>query len=170
LDHSYLIVDYDRNNFSVSQALCPDTNVPQELVTILPPSEHGSSYSMSTATIAGTAIGAVIGVIILLGIAFLTRRKWLPKTLKESNEYQQPGFAKPELDSTAVDGSKMHLDPTSHSDGNFYGSDIHRESSGHYEVMGDVRPLAELPGPSSAANLPSELSGSRVYRTEYELP
>jgi hypothetical protein len=166
-------VDYDRNNFSVSQALFPDTNVPQELVTILPPSDQGSSHSMSTAAIVGIAVGAVVGVIILLGIAFLTRRKWLPKTLKDSNEYQQPDFAKPELESKAVDGSKKHLVPTSHSVGNFYDGDINRESSGQHEVMGDIRPPTELPGPNSAAELPSDLFGPRVYRNldgRHELP
>lgn len=189
LNYSYLIVDYDRNNFSVSQALFPDTNVPQELVTILPPSEQGSSHSMSATAIAGIAVGAVAGVIILLGIASFTRPRWRPKTPKVSDEYHQLGFAKPELDSTALDIAKPELDPTAHSNGNFDDGDINREQSGahhnglveagynqflipelhasdkiQHEVMGDVRPVAELP---------SDMSGPRVFRKldgRYELP
>jgi hypothetical protein len=195
---SYLIVDYDRNNFSVSRALFPDTNVHQELVTILPPSEQGSSHSMNTAAIAGIAVGAVAGVIILLGIAFFTKRRWRPKTAKDSDEYHQPGVAKPELDSTALDFARKNLDPTAHSDSNFYGGDINREPSYphhkglaeagcneilipeihaankiRHEIMGDVRLAAELSGPSAVAELPSDLSGPRVFRNldgRYELP
>jgi hypothetical protein len=40
-------------------------------------------------------------------------------------------------------------------------------------VIGDVRPAVELSEPSAAAELPSNLSGPRVYRTLdawYELP
>lgn len=197
LDDSYLIVDYDRSNFSVSQALFPDTNVPQELVTILPPSGQGSSHSMSTAAIAGVAVGGVAGVIFLLGIAFFTRRRWWPKTHKVSDEYHQPGAEKPELDSTALDVAKKNFDPTAHSDGNFNGGDINRNSGGahdkglveadcngilipelhatdktQHEVMGDVRPAVELSGATSAAE-PNDLSGPRVFRTldgRYELP
>jgi hypothetical protein len=177
LDGSYLIVDYDRNNFSVSQALFPDTNVPQELVTILAPSEHGSSHAMSTAAIAGIAVGAVAGVIILLGIAFLTRRRWLPKTLKDSNECHQPGVTKPELDPTTAGSSKTHLGPTSglvEAGGNeILIPEFHATEKIQHEVMGDVRPMAELSGPSATAELPSNLSERRVYRAvdgRYELP
>jgi hypothetical protein len=97
----------------VSQALFPDTNVPQELVTIFAPSEHGSSDAMSTVAIVGIAVGAAVGLIILLGIAFLIGRRWLPKTPRDSNEYHQSGVAKPELDSMPVGNSKKRLDSKS---------------------------------------------------------
>jgi hypothetical protein len=198
LGDSYLIVDYDRNNFSVSQALFPDTDVPQELVTILPPSGQGSSHSLSTADMAGIAVGAVAGVIILLGIAFFTRRRWWPKTPKRSEEHHQPDFAKPELDSTVLDVPNRGLNATAHYNGNFYKGDIEREPSGahhkglaeagcndipipelhapdkiQHEVMGDVRPLAELSGPSMATELSSDFSQPgfhRIHDGRHELP
>jgi hypothetical protein len=176
LDDSYLIVDYDRNNFSVSQALFPDTNVPQELVAILPPSKHGSSHAMSTAATAGKAVGAATGVIILLGIAFLTGRRWLPKTLRGSNEYHQPGVAKPELDSMAVDNSKRYLDPKAvlveAGCDEIIIPELHATKTIQHEAMGDEIPVAELSGPSPVVELPSSLSGPNVYRnldSRYEL-
>jgi hypothetical protein len=176
LGDSYLIVDYDRNNFSVSQALFPDTNVPQELVTIFAPSEHGSSHAMSTAAIAGIVVGAAIGVIILLGIAFLTRRRWLPKTLKDFNEYHQPGIAKPELDSMAVDNSKRRLDPRSGlveaGCNEIIIPELHTTETIQHEAMGGERPLVELSGSRAMVELPSCLPGPNVYHAldgRYEL-
>jgi hypothetical protein len=135
---------------------------------------------MSTAAIAGIVVGVVAGIINLLGIAFFIRRRWRPKTLKVSDEYHQPGAVKPELDSKALDVAKKDLDSTAHSNGNFYGGnmkrlipELHATNKIQHNVMGDVRPAAELSGPSAAAELPNDLSGPRAFRTlngRYELP
>lgn len=171
LDDSYLIVDYDRNNFSVSQALFPDTNVPQELVTILAPSERGSSHAMSTAAIVSIAVGAAVSVTIFLGNAFLTGRRWPRITLKDSNEYHQPGVVKPELDSMAVDNSKRYLDPKSGlvevGCNEIIIPELHATKTIQQETIRDERPVPELSGQSAAAELPSGLSGPRLYYTLY---
>jgi hypothetical protein len=175
---SYLIVDYDRNNFSVSQALFPDTNVPQELVAILPPSEHGSSHAMGPAAIAGIAVGAAAGVIILLGIAFLIRQRWLAKARKDSNEYHQPDIAKTELESIAIDNSEKRSNPIAKTELDSIAVDnsekrsnptlglveapgnetiipeFHATRTIQHEAMGDERPVAELPGQNMVAELP----------------
>jgi hypothetical protein len=185
---SYLIVDYDRNNFSVSQALFPDTNVPQELVAILPPSEHGSSHAMGAGAIAGIAVGAAASVIFLLGIAFLIRRRWLARALKDSNEHpqpgiaktelnsnehhqsgiaktelgsnehHQPGIAKTELDSIAVDNSEKCSNPrlglVEAPCNETIIPEFHATKTIQHEAMGDERPVAELPGQITVAELP----------------
>ena len=151
---------------------------------------------MSTAAIASIAVGGVAGVIFLLGIAFFTRGRWWPKTHKVSDEHDRPGTEKAELDSTALDVAKKNFDPTAHSDGNFYGGNINRNSAHdkgsveadcngilipelhttdktQHKVMGNIRPAVELSGPTAAAELPNGLAGPRVFRTLdgwYELP
>lgn len=91
--HRYLIVDYDRNNFSVSQAVFPDTNVPQQLVTILPPSEKG----LAKGAIIGVVVGALVFIALIAGLLYLTRRKWMPGTRNENITTWEPVETKPEL-------------------------------------------------------------------------
>ena len=153
----------------MSQALFPDTNVPQELVTIFAPFEHDSSHAMSTAAVVGIAVGVVAPVIILLGIAYLTRRRWLPKTSEDSKEYHPPGVAKAELDCTAVDDSQKHVDPTS----GLVEADCDETLIPGPHAAEFRRPTAELSGPSATAELPSDLPGPRVHCSpdgRYELP
>jgi hypothetical protein len=176
---SYLIVDYDRNNFSVSQALFPDTNVPQDLVAILPPLEHGSSHALGTGAIVGIAVGAAVGVIILVGIAFLIWRRWLAKAVKDSNEDHQPDVAKTELESMAVDNSEKCSSPIANTELDSIAVDnsekhsnprlglveapcnesvipeFHATKTLPHEAMGDERLVAELPG-STVAELPGD--------------
>ncbi|CAI6261844.1 unnamed protein product [Periconia digitata] len=78
LQEAYLVVDYERSNFSISQATYADPAPPANLVTISPPSTSESSSSgLSSGAIAGIVIGIVA---VLIGIAvavilFLRRRR-----------------------------------------------------------------------------------------------
>ncbi|KAK0100581.1 hypothetical protein ONS95_007039 [Cadophora gregata] len=91
LQEAYVIADYERKNFSVSQALFPPTSLAASLTAIVPPGTPGSgndTNSTSTDTsssskksglgagaIAGIAIGAV-AALALIGLAvFLWNRK-----------------------------------------------------------------------------------------------
>lgn len=76
LQEAYVVADYDRQNFSVSQALFPSTSVAQNLAAIEAP-EGGSSIQrqrgISKSAIAGTVIGAVVALTVCLAFLFWYR-------------------------------------------------------------------------------------------------
>ncbi|KAK5131495.1 hypothetical protein LTR08_000889 [Meristemomyces frigidus] len=73
LQEVYIIADYERRNFSISQAVFPSASEPQQLVAILPPGstlkDKGSSV-LSGGAIAGIVIGAVIVLSLILAVLF----------------------------------------------------------------------------------------------------
>jgi hypothetical protein len=82
LQETYLIVDYERANFSIAQAVFPDPLPAAEIVTIQPASSSSlssssSSTSLSTGAIAGIAAGGAVLLIILIAalIFFLRHRR-----------------------------------------------------------------------------------------------
>ncbi|KAF2465853.1 acid protease, partial [Lindgomyces ingoldianus] len=82
LQEAYLIVDYERANFSISQAVFPDPLPAAKVVTIAPPSSTSKSPSSSnksplgTGAIAGIAAGgAVLLLIVIAGAIILYRRR-----------------------------------------------------------------------------------------------
>lgn len=82
---AYVIADYDRSNFSVSQALFPQ-NTPAQIKAIYPPGQDTASSSSSSSTglgggaIAGIVVGAVVGVaLIAAAVFFLVRRRRVQK-------------------------------------------------------------------------------------------
>lgn len=77
LQEAYVIADYERQNFTVAQALFPSTSQDQELKAILPPSSsvEKEGSSLSAGAIAGIAVGAVVLVAaIIIGILLLRRK------------------------------------------------------------------------------------------------
>ena len=66
--YSYLIVDYDRSNFSVSQALFPDPSIEQNLVLIYPPGNDNTSLTSPTSSTSDNKSGhhLQIGVIVAI--------------------------------------------------------------------------------------------------------
>lgn len=70
LQEAYVIADYERKNFSVSQALFPSTSVQQNLVAIHAPdsTESATGQLMSTGTVAGIIV-AVAAVLCICGLA-----------------------------------------------------------------------------------------------------
>lgn len=80
LQQAYVIADYERSNFSVSQALFPSTGVPQHLVPLLPPGAAASApvahRGLSPGAIAGATIGAIIAVLILALVGFICFRRY----------------------------------------------------------------------------------------------
>jgi hypothetical protein len=77
LQEAYLVVDFERQNFTVGQAIFPDPAPSSRIVTISSPSTtHKSSSSISTGAIAGIAVGAAVIVLGLVALFFfLTRKK-----------------------------------------------------------------------------------------------
>ncbi|KAJ4369180.1 hypothetical protein N0V83_006264 [Neocucurbitaria cava] len=79
LQEAYLIVDYERANFTVAQAVFPDPLPSANVVTINPPnsklSNGNKSSGLSTGAIAGIAVGAAILLLSLAALAFFFFRR-----------------------------------------------------------------------------------------------
>jgi hypothetical protein len=86
LQEAYLMVDYERGNFTVAQTVWPDPLPAANIITIQPPgasSTNSSSSGLSTAAVAGIAVGAgVLIVAVLIGFFFFWRRRRVTKAQK----------------------------------------------------------------------------------------
>jgi Eukaryotic aspartyl protease len=178
LQQAYLIVDYDRNNFSVSQAVFPDTGIAEHRIPILDPSslnETANSASsapsrgdgkLSTAAIAGIVIGVIVAILIAAAatILYFQRRKLrLRRQFEEeakATEQQQP-FEKSELDAKDPEVKS----PTELS------SEVEKA-----ELAGSTQHVRELSGKDARVEaggdetLSQEMPGSGVYTAELESP
>lgn len=77
LQEAYLIVDYERANFTVAPAAFPDPLPAANILTIFPPNPIGSSTSsgLGKAAIVGIAVGCVAAVLLFTAGAFWFRRR-----------------------------------------------------------------------------------------------
>ncbi|TKA70728.1 hypothetical protein B0A55_07562 [Friedmanniomyces simplex] len=78
LQEAYVIADYERHNFSVSQALFPPNQSPQQLVAIDPPGAgvEGHHQRLSTGAIAGIVVAAIgILALCIAGTLWLVRHR-----------------------------------------------------------------------------------------------
>jgi hypothetical protein len=82
LQEAYLIVDYERANFTVAQAVFPDPLPASNVVTIKSPSDSSatqappSSSGLGTGAIVGIVIGAIAAlVLVILGVFFFRKRR-----------------------------------------------------------------------------------------------
>lgn len=86
LQEAYLIVDYERANFTVAQATFPDPLPAAQVVTIHPPTGDKTNNGSSSSSLgAGAIAGIVVGVVVflaLLGLAAFFLRKRRQNTRK----------------------------------------------------------------------------------------
>jgi hypothetical protein len=77
LQEAYVIADYERRNFSVSQALFPSTSVVSKLVAVAPPGSKSDSPGiiLDRGAIAGAVIGPVVLIIAIVGAFFWVKRR-----------------------------------------------------------------------------------------------
>ena len=162
---AYVVADYERYNFKVFQASIPDSSTSQKIVSILPPGAE--QKRMSTAAIAGVAVGASVFITIVLVGGFLWRKR-RSRSKDEPEESPKPSgkdnsdeYFKPEL-SASQERYEMPadpIDPWQQLDGvekHEMPSDSHlnllRELSDNekkHELatsIHDAKPLPELPG------------------------
>ena len=107
LQDAYVIADYDRNNFSVSQAIFPNISNTQHIVAIRRPDDslHTHHRKLSTGGIVGTAIAGV-ALITLLGtiIAYSIHKRVKNRSIKHSpsapTTTEDREFRKGELENT----------------------------------------------------------------------
>lgn len=84
LQEAYLTVDWERQNFSISECLFTE-NMQQTLVAIQSPSDTPSSGGSSTGRTVGIAVGVVVGVVVIAAAigAFLWKKR---QTKRESEK------------------------------------------------------------------------------------
>lgn len=120
LQEAYVIADYERHNFSVSQALFPSTSVSANLVAIHPPSNDNGTNTNTTSTITtkkgGLKAGAIAGIAIagVATLAFVAIAALLwSKKKKTRHEMADTGVPRPEGQEpthAVVDAAKPELD------------------------------------------------------------
>jgi hypothetical protein len=136
LQEAYVIADYERHNFSISQILFPSTSVAANLVAIHPPGHETNDTTNITATstkrglqtgaIAGIAIAGVATLALVAIAALLWRRKKKRHELADTSVQRPagqehthnavdltPDAAKPELegDKSIHEMTEQHLVP-----------------------------------------------------------
>jgi len=91
-------VDYDWNDFSVSQALFPDMEVAQNLVAIDPPTANSLRHALSTPLIVGVSCAAVALVGLIAVLPIFTLRKGRTRVCVKLENDSQASFTKPDGD------------------------------------------------------------------------
>ncbi len=110
LQEAYLTVDWERQNFSISECLFSE-NMQQDLVAIQSPSEATKSGGSSTGKTVGIAVGVVVGVLIIVVAAGVYLwRKHKAKLEKEQEEEARRREAEKDMHNQQAQGFKTELD------------------------------------------------------------
>lgn len=170
----YLIVDYERSNFSVSQAIFLE-NAQQNLVPIRsindtsqnitvtknnPPSRPAASHKLSSGTIVGIVIAVVISCILVLGaIFFVIRRRRRDRERLKAEEEARNATTKPELDAMVKPVVGELYSPHGEADSReAFKPDLEMEGSKPMSILdAKNRRLVEVEGTTGGA----EMEGSR---------
>ncbi len=150
LQEAYLIVDYERANFTIAPAVFPDPLPAANVVTITSPNDKAKG-STSSGLGAGAIAGIVIAAVVLIGLAIIgaiwfrkrrssTKRHELAgKQLAESNQNLTTSFKSPEpqevggtplteLDSPYVNHTSQPQDQKTVINANSEPQELHAES------------------------------------------
>jgi hypothetical protein len=93
LQEAYVVADYDRRNFSVSQAVVPSRDTTSNIVAIEFSGEamsgHGTDDGgqLSTGTLAGIVVGGVAALVLIIAAFLLIRRLFSRSDLEQHPEY-----------------------------------------------------------------------------------
>lgn len=168
LQEAYLVVDWDRSNFTISPA-SQRSNRTRDIVAIFPPLENKSSTALSTGAIVGIVIGAVIVLVIPIAFLWWKRRRprERPKEEVPTNTTQPPSewpqekkIAEIEPDPQELNsGDAIHPEAMSTP---LY--ELHQEEARHQLIAEPVRfeLAAETVGPELEAE--PEEGAHRLYR------
>ena len=168
LQEAYLVVDWDRSNFTISPA-AQRSNRTRDIVSILPPLENKSSTALGTGAIVGIVIGAA--VVLVIPVAFLWWKRRRPRerpkeevptdTTQPPSEWpQEKKIAEIEPDPQELNsGDVIHPEAMSTP---LY--ELHQEEARHQLIAEPVRfeLAAETVGPELEAE--SEEGAHRLYR------
>ncbi|KAK4996334.1 hypothetical protein LTR66_004035 [Elasticomyces elasticus] len=92
LQGAYVIADYDRQNFTISQALFPPTSVQQKLVAICAPGNEAACRGPGAALSKGAIAGIVVGAIIILCL-FIAGFIWIARNRRKRRRQQAAAIA-----------------------------------------------------------------------------
>ncbi len=151
LQNAYLIADFERSNFSVSQALLPESSTSQNLVSILPPANltlisETADESLRGGEIAGIVIGVAATVIgVACFVAWLLRkRRRKERADTDGTEVHRPQLFK-RLRKPKLEGDEPTTTRT--------GKEIEMDAQlTRYELPNTTR--HELPSPKPLTELP----------------
>ncbi|KAI4251828.1 MAG: hypothetical protein LQ352_004636 [Teloschistes flavicans] len=158
LQEAYIIADYERRNFSVSQCSW-NQNAPHNLIAIQSPENQaasGNEHHLSLATVAGTVIGSV-AVVFALGLAvwvlYIRRRHVKQPRLKFGETSDDGAGTSGEMTTT---GDPIEVDGLS-----FPGYEIDGKA-GHGPELGD----SAVAGQELEAALGREVEASHAWPAE----
>ncbi|KAL8634742.1 MAG: hypothetical protein Q9228_007686, partial [Teloschistes exilis] len=158
LQEAYIIADYERRNFSVSQ--CSWTGkAPQDLIAIQSPENgaaSGKRHHLSPATIAGTVIGS-IAVAAALGLA-----TWVLYVRRRRVKQPRPMSGKTSDDGAGTSGELTTTENPVEVDGVSFPWHEIGEKAGHGSELGDDA----VAGQELEAETGRELDASHVWPTE----
>lgn len=162
LQETYLIVDYERANFTLAQAAWPDPLPAANIVTISSPastsSTSTSSSNLSTGAIVGIAIGAASLILLaILGVLFFRRRRRRRRHRTQSKHYELAGaqVSQSTVTPSTANNNNNNILNNSNSNSNNNNRDngsgssgvVPLKSPGPQELSGT--PLTELASPGS---------------------
>jgi hypothetical protein len=76
LQGAYIVTDYERQSFTVSQSLFPDASKTSNTTLVgIPPPGHKESPGLSVGAIAGVVVGSVLGVLFIAIAVFCWQRQ-----------------------------------------------------------------------------------------------
>jgi hypothetical protein len=102
LQEAYLIVDFERRNFTISQARFPDINTPPDTVPITSPAENlAREHTLGTPVIVGitVAVFCAVLVVVLAAVFALRRRRRAVQQISEAPPTSETKEAGTEMDS-----------------------------------------------------------------------
>ncbi|KAL9120204.1 MAG: hypothetical protein Q9187_003238 [Circinaria calcarea] len=170
LQQAYVIADYDRSNFSVSQALFPNTSVRQNIVAVLPPdvSQPTHRNGLSIGALAGIVVAIVAFCVTFVLVVYLLRYRrrreedaanGVPVT--HTREEENARFEKAELEAT--DTSKFELNGATRDPIELHTTHTSRVPNAGTELPTDRTVFARQELPNFAAN-------GVAHEFTYEMP
>lgn len=170
LQEAYLVVDWERSNFTVGQA-AKRGNRTREIVSIYPPSKENSKSRLSMGTIVGISIGAAVLVIAIVALVWWKVRARRFSKARPPTDAPLPASSWPEDKKLAgVEPDVKELPDTNrdsiHSEAmSVPVYELHEEQTS-YQLMGDPVPY-ELPADAMESELDAQQNEIRYqpYRS-----
>ncbi|KAI9732117.1 MAG: hypothetical protein M1834_004213 [Cirrosporium novae-zelandiae] len=155
LQNAYVIADYDRSNFSVSQAIFPNSSVSENLVAIIAPSNIPTdsnpaslSRKLDTGALVGIIIAGVIAILVFpIGVVVMYRRR-RRHSQATANNNMDPADPSSKFVGLSAKGKKS-VGPGA-------------------ELVGDETQRTELANEENPNMHSAELAGDDVHRSELQ--
>jgi hypothetical protein len=141
LQGAYIVTDYERQSFSVSQALFPDASrVSNKTIVAIDAPGTKEKSAPSAGTIAGAVVGAVVGIVlVVLGVLWLIRqRKRKGRTVATEETYTDKDYRENE----ELDGQEPQLHELEHT--RHKGSELDGATTGLMELDPQTGQKVEL--------------------------